>query len=790
MNARILLPMALGALLGGAPCAAAGEVRIADESCSLRFEEGRLVVADRSGTDILAIGQVPFVWSKPCAVPSSAKLTRNGRIRVAYAATDAGTNFPFAAEASLTGHGFAVDFAARIPSGVRSGGQMVEVFRLNGTRRDSQVTKCGYWRRCRPAEADGYREPGVPFEVGSMKLKPYRAASGQVFWCRNTGWAGANTECPGFPRQAVDGIYRARLEFVTGVDSSDAQVAAAQADGRPLVMALTTDRPFNLFERGAPAFRLTVKPLVRRRCTLHTVARDFDGRIALERREAVALVPGQPLVRDYALPSVKAGERGIWFVESAVLDGESELGFCRLNTAVLPPHRFAHRSGSIAAMAAYPETDDAFRLMERLGVSILRYGDNHYFTTNFGMTAYCSRQAPEEVFDPANPRHVKILEEEIVGRIRRCGNPYLEFGNEIGWHRTEAEQTQLMKSYASWLRAIRARLRDAGLSQVKIITFGIQPDYSAHMLQVMKETGVLDLVDGLTLHPGRGYYTADCIHGGWVYRGIIRRARKRFAELGYPDREIHMTECYAATHPNDGWKDSPRQAAESVLLSLVIAAAEPQVRNMMFYKLHQGTSQDPHGYPKAHANGLTTENAEYDFGLLMRDDSPKPSLLAYAATCEHLDGARFLRERGEGAGEPASLRCFAFETPRGKLAVLFDRNEGCQYLKLAAREFPKGRAKDQSLFRHKDPWRRHWHESRRYSFRTAGPVRVFDLIGRERPVRVKGGRLELELDGEPVFVYGLDLADVFAGSGTGAADSREPSADEYADEERSGGLLK
>lgn len=776
----------------GAPTDAAG---LSDGVCALRFENGALVVSDRSGVDVLAVGRLLFAWGNPqVAVPVSA--TRVGEaLRLAYRIDHDVSNGVrrLEAVATRTGHGFQVDFTGDFAPSVKSGGQMIEVARLNGTVRDATVTKCGFWTRCRPAVSGAYRDPGVPFEVASRTLKPYTAKSGQVFWCCNTGWAGARTECPGFGRKPdADGLFRARLAFVTGVSSTDAQVAAAEVDGRPFVMRLSTDRPFNLFESGAPSFSLRVDPLVTGRRTLRVTVRDFDGCVVLARAADVAFTRGRPRGHRFELPALPAGARGIWFVEASLADGDREEAFARTNLAVLPPHEFRHRATSVAGMAAYPAGADAERLLARLGVAVLRYGDNRKFRAQYGITAFASRHAPEEPFDPANARHLQILDEEIVARIRAQGAPVLEFGNEVGWHRTEAEQDRLVAAYVSWLRAIRARLDAVGLGDVKIITFGLQPDYSVRMMARMKERGVFDLVDGLTLHPGRGYYTADGTRGGWVFRGIIQRARDRFDALGFPDKEIHLTECYAATHPNDGWKDSYRQAAENVALSLVIASAEPRVKNMMFYKLHQGTSQDPHGYPKAHASGTSTVNAEYDFGLLMRDDSPKPSLLAYAATCERLDGARFLRERGETAD--GTLRGFAFATPEGPLAVLYDRTEGDQQYNLWLKGLPKDvRAlpndRRDSLFRHKEAWVRHWTVRTDYVFRVArgAAVRVFDLIGREHRPDVRDGRLQLALDGEPVFVYGLDVDDVFPAA---ACPGRARAADfDYGKEENSGAKI-
>lgn len=779
-------------------CAWAGVAsaeRISDDVCALRFEGGAIVVSDRTGADVLSVGNLAFGWGNPQRAEPASAAVSNGTLLVSYRIDNDASNAVrrLDAAATLTGHGFRVDFTGDFAESVKSGGQMLEVVRLNGTARDQAVTKCGYWRRCKPAVSGDYSDPGVPFEVKSRNLKPYKAASGQVFWCCNTGWSGARTECPGFGRKPdADGLYRARLEFLSGVCATDAQVAAAEADGRPFVMRLATERPFNLFERGAPSFSLRVDPLVTGRRNLRVVVRDFDGNVTLERKAAVNFTRGRARGHRFALPALPEGERGIWFVEASIADGDREECFTRTSLAVLPPHEFRHRETSVAAMAAYPEGAEAERLMARLGVAILRYGDNRRFRANYGITAYASRHAPTEMFDPANERHRRILDDEIVGRIRAQDSPVFEFGNEVGWHKPPEEQARLVECYVSWLKAIRSRLDEAELKDVKIITFGIQPDYSREMMARMKETGVFDLVDGLTLHPGRGYYTADVTQGGWVFRGIIRRARQRFAELGYPDKEIHLTECYAATHPNDGWKDSLRQSAENAALSLAIAAAEPRVKNMMFYKLHQGTSQDPHGYPLAHPSGTSTLNAEYDFGLLMRDDSPKPSLLAYAATCERLDGARFVRERGEEAD--GTLRGFGFATPEGPLAMLFDRTEGGQQYRLWLKGLPKEvRAlpndRRDPLFRHKEPWVRHWTEKKDYSFKVAkgGRVRVFDMIGRERKPDVRGGRLRLALDGEPVFVYGLDLDSLFPGEARSGVSAT--SDFDYHGEENSGAKI-
>ncbi len=769
---------------------AADAPRIADEHCALRFENGKILVSDASGLDILAIGKIRFVWDRPIAVPKSAAV-KDGKIEIDYAIENAGTNdIQMTGSAFLTGHGFRLELQAKIPPNVKSGGQMIDIVRLNKTTKEATVTKCGYWKRCKPAEWKDFYRAGVPFEVRSAYMKPYRSPT-QTFWCLNTGWSGDRTECPGFPRKSKDGVFRGSIEFLTGVDSENPHLAAAGKDGRPFVMSFSTKKPFNIFEGGKPSAKLAISSLVSGVRELHVIARDFDGKVVREKTKKLRVKKGETQEFGLTLPAFDCG-RGIYFLEASLkMEDGAEECFTRTTLAVLPPHTFHHREKSIAAMAAYPHNENAYRLMERLGVAILRDGDHNFFKTNYNMTAYRAVHAPPYMFDPGNAKHAAHLERTMIEPLKRQGNPCLEFGNEIGWKKSAAERTRLVKCYDSWVTAIQRRLDEENLN-VKLITFGLQPDYTMAMMGEMKELGIFDRVSALNLHPGRGYYTADHVHGGWVYRGIIQRARAKFAEMGYRDKDIHMSECYACTHPNDGWKDSYRRAAENTLLNLVIAAAEPNVKSMMFFKLDQGISSDPNAYPLASTNGITTINSEYDFGLLMRDNSPKPSLLSYAATCEHLDGATFLRELS--ANEKGSLRAFEFKTPRGNLAVLYDRIEGGNYNALWQRERPRDAPKGLNLYRDLEAWEKHWTKSVGHTFKaTAKDVTLIDVIGRARTITPdKNGTVTLDLDGEPVMVYGIDLDPVFGTTVRESGGALSPKAPgfndfnyDYAGEEKS-----
>lgn len=710
-------------------------LEISDGICGLRYESGKLLLLDRAGEPVFRIGNYRFVWSPPVAVLTEVEKIDGKNLRLHYK-TEKGDPEKVAVSAvcSLTGRGMKLSYDVRA-DGVKTGGCMQDIVLLNGTVK-SQIRKTGYWKR--PLKN------GVPFEIRGHYMKQFNGKN-QNFWLLKNGpvnWSGKNTEHAGLTPGKEKGRFAGELEFIAAEKNTDHHLLSASLLNRAFVLETATPREYNLWEKGSPEFTLSVREATGkdRSGTLKISVRDYDGREIFREQKSLKFKAGESRAFHYRLPPM---ERGIYFVEASLFSGGKEY-FTRTNLAVLPPYRFRSLETSPVGMAAYPERKSAYGLMRRLGVRFLRYGNNAETLPEYGMVSFFACHAPPKIYNGA--KDAKTVE-KWVSAIEKQKNPVFEFGNEIGWKKSREQQEFLIRCYASWVREIRKALDDRGLKHVKLITFGIQPDYSGTIMEMMRREGVFPCMDGLTLHPGRGYYTADDRKGGWTYLGIIRKAKKLFASYGYGDREIHMTEVYACTHPNDPWKDSYRQAAENTVLSIAFAYAEKNVKTMMFYKLHQGTTADPNGY-QARDNGVMPENAEYDFGLLMRDDSPKPSFLAFAAAAEALDGAGFLRELSIPGTNVQGLE---FDTPRGKLAILYDRTDGTNLAKLS----PRFRTPD---FRHKEAWEEHWKTSAEHVFKASGAdVTVIDSIGRRKTVPVRNGKVSLVMNGAPLMVYGLDL---------------------------------
>ncbi|MEW1722943.1 class I SAM-dependent methyltransferase [Streptomyces sp. NPDC093109] len=224
-----------------------------------------------------------------------------------------------------------------------------------------------------------------------------------------------------------------------------------------------------------------------------------------------------------------------------------------------------------------------------------------------------------------------------------------------------------------------------------------------------------------------------------------RDQRALLAQAGLLDPvQLGEGEAYAPTKPNSWWHDTYRHAAENVLLTLALAKAEG-VTCVCWYQFHDSVL----GMPQI----ADPDNVEYHYGLMNRDLSPKPSLLAYATAARVLDRATF---RGHLTFSDPETFGLWFDTPEGPAVVLWNRADG--YLLNTSGERTDGHFPAPEVW--VDPW-----PTKTHLTVTAGDaVRRLDSIGRSRQLTPAQGRVTLTLDGSPRVFYGL--TPVAAGSGT------------------------
>ena len=457
-------------------------------------------------------------------------------------------------------------------------------------------------------------------------------------------------------------------------------------------------------------------------------------------------------------------ERGIFFVEVSLRDAKSgaELAFARTNLARLPPHAF--RDGpdnSPFGLSAYwpePSEEAVQDLMDRMGVRWVRGGDGrlqhkprvairHSGATQFVL----GRHTPEE------------RRKWIVGELEQCKtnrNAYWEFGNELNWSNTSIGigtcgigKAAAAPQYCEWVREIDREIREGGYG-VKLLSAGVS-GYDERFIRAIAERGCWDMIKGVCLHPGRGNFAPDypLVHpergiavktddplalservehsSYWNYYGSVRDCARLISRLGRKD--LFLTEVYAPTFPNSWWEDTQRGAAENVVLTYVLAKVEG-VRAAFYYQLFDSVWYDRFG--------ANPKDREYHFGLINRDRSVKPAFMAYCAVAEHLDGAKF-----DGWMKPLNETSHAvwFKTPRGPLAVIWDRVDGYELTR-----HEKGKR-----YLSPEPWQDEAVSSTSVKLAAGRRVRVYDAIGRRLPAEAVDGILHLRLTRAPLFVYGL-----------------------------------
>jgi len=428
----------------------------------------------------------------------------------------------------------------------------------------------------------------------------------------------------------------------------------------------------------------------------------------------------------------------------------TDAAFARTNLAVLPQYSYqADADDSMFGIANYPwllvpDAASVVALLQRLGVQRVRISYDG------------SPGLPPSTLDAAGIRHdIQLSGIPLGGTAAQVaawadtntqlavssGAQHFEVANEIDrpWMTAQTAAPYVHDG----LQPVRDRLTAAGAA-TKVLNAGLSGmDYI--WADAFHNAGGWDLIDGFAFHPGRGNFTpdyaplpADWTQGPtgtyWNYLGSLRKARDVIAAYG--TKELWMTEAYACTQPNSWWHDTYRHAAENVLLSLALARSEG-VRCVDWYQLHDsfpGKSQmaDP-------------ANPEYHYGLMNRDTSAKPSLLAYATAAQVLDQAMFIRWLT--FADP-DLKGLLFCTPDGPVSILWSRKDG--YVLNA--DHPT----DSDWFAAPEPWIDGWATKTTLTLPAAGQtVRELDCLGRERVLTASAGQVAVQLDGAPRVYYGL-----------------------------------
>lgn len=584
------------------------------------------------------------------------------------------------------------------------------------------------------------RDPrgGVPYEINSGALYHESWSDTQAYFrlakttpsFTNATWIHAPA--------GTDNVTQ--TELVLGAMRPGA--ANTIAASVPLGVDVWSEQPFGVYGSAVPGAvkaQVVNGGAVEREVKLTWWARDFNGRKVACGDLTRTLAPGAVWEETFAVPGAP---QGVVFTEVKAVAGTDE-AFARTNLATLKPH--AYQAEGKFGIANYtwmlvPDKAAVGELMQKIGVKTVRI--------SYDGAAGMSPAELDALGIPHNvqlggvifngtPEQITAWADDRAAIARASGARYFEVANELNnpWM-----QGQKVPEYIrDGLQPIHDRLKDSGIKLMNCGLGGMDTVWTAKF----REAGGWDLIDAFAFHPGRGNFTPDYApppeewqQGAngtyWNFLGALREARRTVDAFG-GGKELWLTEAYACTRPNNWWNDTHRQAAENVLLTLALALSEG-VDGVNWYQPHDSTIHHP--------QEADPVNPEYHFGLMNRDTSAKPALLAYANATRVLEGATFVKWL---SFTDSDIKGLLFDT----CAILWSRKDGY---------FLNADHGSDAFYPHPEAWVDHWPTKTSLTVPTTGStVRELDCIGQERSIPSFGGKVRLKLDGAPRIYYGLRL---------------------------------
>ncbi len=524
-------------------------------------------------------------------------------------------------------------------------------------------------------------------------------------------------------------------------------VAAAMQTRAALAATVSTGKDFNLFDssKETAAFEVTMmnpKDAPKENVTCRVIARNYDGKEDINETFKINLKPYEIVRHHFTLPK---RTRDYWFVNVEFDDGTTN-SFIRADIATIEPYKYKSLSTSIMGIAAsfdIPSVEACDKLLTRMGARWIRTG-NAKEAAKYALTKGRSGILSFHLaHDATNETQRLAFAKEKLKEAAALHCPIMEIGNELNFGAFGDEAIRRATEYGTWLKSFYTARAALKLDKkIKISTFGFAGcTDNCGFYKAMAQVGCWQYCDILSLHPGRLNQTPDNPGCDWQWnylpqiqstKGFMRELREKTGK----SLDLILTEVYARTPPNFNDSDSTRSSAENVVLSCALAKIEA-VTALNWYQMHDSVHTD--------IGNINEFNTEYHYGLLRRDGTVKPALLAFCTISEALDGAEFRRE----IKYDDDRKAWEFTTPQGPMVVIYDRKDGY---------FPYGGMfTDRPFTGHLEPWLDHWKSHTEYRYEAPkGGVIVRDAIGRTKKIKADSqGYVTLTLSGSPLIVYGL-----------------------------------
>ena len=691
---------------------------IVGTNLAMRSEDGNVYVQNAYGTDLMQLGGINIGWKPPIANGGTVELISPNQFGIQYDITnDVSGQVSVYGIYTCNDNTVDADFILTIPSGMSIGGTQIRRAAINKT--GDALEKIGRWERDELG--------GVAYEVKSAYLRRFEFNQSVALFEHiqgNAGWQNNQTQSISFSDNG-DGTYAAHTSYTVDNASRSSQAVAEHLNEQTATISFVNQyQPFNVWQSGqTPEVTIQLTSVQNQTLTgtLYVTAHDYDGNVRLNTQQAINLAAWQCFEKAYSIPLLHLPD--IAFVEAKFMDDQTEICFTQTNVGVLHDYTFTDKQNSNFGISAYfdiPTQSDVHGLLQRMGIRWNRNGDTTLTSTQYDAVSCLHNNVTPSQWSN-DPAAKNAYFQDMLTQCDNHQNPYWEFGNE--WNMSTIHTGTHADTYVNdWLIPLTAQR--AG-HNVQLMSVGIA-GADTTFLNAIASNGGWNMLDAIAMHPGRGNFTPDYAEGGWTYLGAINSFKTAINNHGY--KPLWLTEVYACTYPNSGWKDSYRRAAENIILTYAYGVSE-NIAGVEFYQLHDSVWHD--------RGGINPNDSEYHYGILYRDGTLKPSLLAFCAIAQALDGATFNKYM---TFTNPDIKGIQYTTPHGNMAIIWNRAEGYVY--------------DDSI--EQDPWVDHWNTNTTITVNSSqSSLTIIDTIGRSNTVPVSGGSASLTVNGAPIIVYGM-----------------------------------
>ncbi len=553
---------------------------------------------------------------------------------------------------------------------------------------------------------------------------------------------------------------RAAMSLTFGGQAAAAMndAVALAADDR-IALNVQCDQPFYLYDETRP-IRLPVSVRnisdKRQRVDVSYVAYDYDGQKLAEGKTSGVV---EPLGRYTTAIELLPKERGPVYLD-VTADHSEGSDYQRICLGVMPEREFADADHSRFGISAYrgnvgPHTElrteeQLLGMMKRIGVRWLRATGKPDLARSMGFGLWYHNNLPYSqavadyfqgkenwLSDPAK-REAFIASNIKTALANQAVT--LEFTNEWNLDRGDNKAYRAEKYAKDWLPLLK-KVRDEMAPNLRLAG-GVVANADLPFLKKMHDCGAWDDFDVLAFHSSGVPKSSDLDGMYWSYLETLKNIRMAIRQFGV--KELWMTEFYAPAAPNYMTSYTERSAAENLTLMCALAIAA-DVRCMMYYCFDDFDRQPEIARQGALPEPVLRENY---FGLVRRDWTPKASLWAYENCAWIFDGAAYV---GDVKLPVPALNGLLFKGKSGPFALLWSRQEGyANDLPFA----PRGH--------HREPWVNQWSQSTPLMLKAGGgDVYAVDCLGRRRNLAPdQNGMVRIDLTGEPIFVFGVQLESV------------------------------